>query len=261
MDTKETKPGIWSHMPKKIGMRNIKTATAAALCALVYSFFDHSPAFACIGAIFGMGSSLENSKLNGGNRFFGTIIGGLIGMALFRFHLIFYPEGGITWLLIPLVFIGTVVLILLCQTFWVGGIQPGGVVLCIVLFNTPVESYVSYALFRMFDTGVGVLAALVVNSLFPGGMTFEWFWGLYSKYKAGKDALDKPHLENVTHLAVEMSHEMEETLHFHSHPTAHHLHKHIHSQEELEDASQQAVEMAWEMQHPHHLDKHDHTRD
>jgi len=242
-----------------VGMRNIKTALAVALCAAGYFLWGRNPAFACIGAIFGMGSSLENSKLNGGNRFFGTIIGGLIGMALFRFHLIFYPEGGITWLLIPLVFIGTVVLILLCQTFWVGGIQPGGVVLCIVLFNTPVDSYVSYALFRMFDTGVGVLAALVVNSLFPGGMTFEWFWGLYSKYKAGKEALDKPHLENVSHLAVEMSHEMEETLHFHSHPTEHHLHKHIHSEEELEDASRQAVEMAWQMEHPRHLDDHEHA--
>ena len=51
----------------KIGMRNIKTALAAALCALIYYFLDRSPAFACIGAIFGMGSDLENSKLHGGN--------------------------------------------------------------------------------------------------------------------------------------------------------------------------------------------------
>ena len=44
----------------KIGMRNIKTALAAALCAFIYYFLDRSPAFACIGAIFGMGSDLEN---------------------------------------------------------------------------------------------------------------------------------------------------------------------------------------------------------
>ena len=37
----------------------------------------------------------------------------------------------------------TVILILLCQYFWPGGVQPGGVVLCIVLFSTPIESYVS----------------------------------------------------------------------------------------------------------------------
>jgi len=166
-----------------VGMRNIKTATAAAVCALVYAFFDRSPAFACIGAIFGMGSDLEQSKLHGGNRFFGTVIGGLIGIALFRVHLIFYPEGGITWLLIPLVFIGTVLLIVLCQKFWVGGVQPGGVVLCIVLFNTPVETYISYAFNRIFDTGVGVLMALLVNSMFPGGFTFRWMERVYRSLK------------------------------------------------------------------------------
>ena len=254
MNTKDSIRSFMSHFPKKIGMRNIKTATAAALCAFVYSFTDHSPAFACIGAIFGMGNNLQNSKQNGGNRFFGTIIGGLIGMGLFRIHLIFYPEGGITRLLIPLVFIGIVLLIWLCQAFWVGGIHPGGVVLCIVLFNTSADDYVSYALFRMLDTGVGVLAALVVNSLFPGGMTFEWFWGLYSTYKAGKDALEKPHMENVQHLAVEMSHEMEHTLHPHHHYDLPEHHKLLHSDAELEDASQQALEMAKEMAHPRHLD-------
>ena len=157
----------------RIGMRNIKTATAAALCALVYFFLNRSPAFACIGAIFGMGSDLENSRLHGGNRLFGTLIGGLLGMALFRVYLIFYPNGGHSLLLVPLVFVGVVILILLCQVFWVGGVQPGGVVLCILLFNTPVDTYVSYALNRILDTAIGVVAAMVVNSLFPGGFTFQ----------------------------------------------------------------------------------------
>ena len=147
----------------RIGMRNIKTATAAALCALVYFFLDRSPAFACIGAIFGMGSDLENSRLHGGNRLFGTLIGGLLGMALFRVYLIFYPNGGHSLLLVPLVFVGVVILILLCQVFWVG----------ILLFNTPVDTYVSYALNRILDTAIGVVAAMVVNSLFPGGFTFQ----------------------------------------------------------------------------------------
>ena len=120
-----------------------------------------------------MGSDLEMSKLHGGNRLFGTVIGGLLGMALFRIYLIFYPEGGRSLLQVVLVFIGTILLILLCQLFWVGGVQPGGVVLCILLFNTPVDTYISYALNRIFDTGVGVVAALVVNSLFPGGFTFQ----------------------------------------------------------------------------------------
>ena len=41
--------------------------------------------------------------------------------------------------------------------------QPGGVVLCIVLYSTPVETYVSYALNRILDTTIGVIVALLVN--------------------------------------------------------------------------------------------------
>jgi len=34
-----------------IGMRNIKTAAAATLCALIYFIIDRNPTFACIGAV------------------------------------------------------------------------------------------------------------------------------------------------------------------------------------------------------------------
>ena len=150
----------------RVGMRNIKTAIAATLCALVYYFFDRSPAFACIGAIFGMGSDYDMSKLHGGNRFFGTLVGGFIGMGLFAIYAQIFPDGSNRWVLIPLTFIGVVLLILACQCIWVGGIQPGGVVLCIILFNTPVDTYISYSVFRMIDTGVGVAVALVMNWYF-----------------------------------------------------------------------------------------------
>lgn len=163
----------------KIGMRNIKTALAATLCALIYYFFDRSPAFACIGAIFGMGSDYEMSKLHGGNRFFGTLVGGFIGMGLFAIYAELFPDGSNRWVLIPLTFVGVVILIVLCQYIWVGGIQPGGVVLCIILFNTPVETYISYALNRILDTGIGVLAAFFVNGMLPGGFTFGFMHRFY----------------------------------------------------------------------------------
>jgi uncharacterized membrane protein YgaE (UPF0421/DUF939 family) len=157
-----------------IGMRNIKTAIAAALCAFIYYFLDRSPAFACIGAIFGMGGDLEQSKQHGGNRFFGTLIGGLLGIVLFWVYIQVHPDGGDSLLLVLLTFIGVVILIWLCQIFWVGGVQPGGVVLCILLFNTPVDTYVSYALNRIFDTAVGVLMALAVNWLLPRERILRW---------------------------------------------------------------------------------------
>ena len=174
-----------------VGMRNVKTALAAAFCALAYYFIGRSPAFACIGAIFGMGSDMEDSRKNGGTRLFGTLIGGLLGMLLFRIYLIFKPDGAYTLWLVPLTFIGTVILIVLCQMVWVGGVQPGGVVLCILLFNTPTDTYITYAMNRILDTGIGVLAAIFVNGMLPGGFTFSFMHRLYQRLGIRDDVEDE----------------------------------------------------------------------
>lgn len=157
-----------------VGLRNIKTAVSASLCALIYHFIDRNPTFSCVGAIFGMGADMENSRLHGGNRFFGTLIGGFLGMGLFWLYLQLCPEGDTPLLLVPLLFIGVVILIVLSQFFWVGAVQPGGVVLCIILFNTPVETYVAYSLDRIFDTGTGVLMSLLINYLLPRERLEGW---------------------------------------------------------------------------------------
>lgn len=156
------------HLHFHIGQRNIKTALAATLCALIYFLADRNPTFACIGAIFGMGSDMDNSRLNGGNRFFGTLFGGLLGMGLFRLYILFYPDGSKHFLMLLFLFIGVIILILISLQFrWPGAVQPGGVVLCILLFNTPVDTYISYSLARILDTGIGVIIAILVNWLLP----------------------------------------------------------------------------------------------
>ena len=121
-----------------------------------------------------MGSDMADSRKNGGNRLFGTLIGGLLGMVLFRLYLFIEPTGKYTLWLVPLTFIGTVILIVLCQMFWVGGVQRGGVVLCILLFNTTVATYISYALNRILDTTIGVLVAWAVSYIFPRGWMEMW---------------------------------------------------------------------------------------
>ena len=149
-----------------IGMRNIKTALVATICAFLYAFFDRNPTFACIGAIFGMGSDFNDSKKSGGNRLFGTIIGGLIGMGLFYIYIQFYPvpTSNFRFMLFELLFIGILLMVLICQLLVIpGAIQPAGVVLCIILFNTPVDAYISYPLNRIFDTAIGVIIGIVVN--------------------------------------------------------------------------------------------------
>ena len=175
------------HFHFHIGMRNLKTAIAATLCAMIYYPFKRSPAFACIGAIFGLGGDVETSwHGGGGNRLMGTVIGGFLGMGLFRLYICFYPDGSPHGLMFPFVFVGVVLLILISQSFgWPDAVQPGGVVLCIVLFNTPVDTYISYSLNRMFNTAVGVIVALAVNYFFPREKVVKWLEALrlriYSK--------------------------------------------------------------------------------
>ena len=78
-------------------------------------------------------------------------------------------------LLLVFLFVGVILLVLACLLFqWPGGIQPGGVVLCIILFNTPVDTFISYSLNRMLDTGVGVAAALLVNLLITREQVEKW---------------------------------------------------------------------------------------
>jgi len=159
-----------------IGTRTLKSAISAMLCAMIYFAIGRNPTFACIGAIFGIGGTMDESWRGGGNRLIGTIIGGVIGMAFYAVYLQFYPNGGYHWLLFPLLFVGVVVLILACQIFhWPGGVQPGGVVLCIILFNTPVETFVAYSLNRMLDTGIGVLVSLIITLLLPHERMHRWF--------------------------------------------------------------------------------------
>jgi len=167
-DVRKSDHKVAKHFRFHVGMRNIKTAIAATLCALLYAFFDRNPTFACIGAIFGMGSDFKDSKLSGGNRLFGTIIGGLIGMGLFFIYVQYYPEptSNFRFMLFELLFVGILLMVLVCQFFVIpGAIQPAGVVLCIILFNTPVDAYISYPLNRIFDTAIGVVIGIAVNML------------------------------------------------------------------------------------------------
>ena len=170
-----TRKRIKEYSQFHIGMRNIKTALAVLFCATVYFLIGRNPTFACIGVVFGLGSDMSTSKLSGGNRLFGTIIGGFIGMALFRIYISVYPEAGQHLLLLVLVFIGTILLILISQWVkWPGAIQPGSVIMCVVLFNTPVDTYISYSLNRIFDTAIGVIVALAVNYFFPRERVVRW---------------------------------------------------------------------------------------
>ena len=172
------------HSQFHIGMRNAKTALAATLCALIYICIDRNPTFACIGAIFGTGTNVETSWLYGGNRLWGTLFGGLLGMGLFTIYIQFYPEAGLHPLILLLLAIGVILLIITCLVFnWPGAIQPGGVMLCILLFNQPVDSYIPYSINRIIDTGIGVVIAMALNWLLPRSRLVKWLEAVHLRKK------------------------------------------------------------------------------
>lgn len=147
----------------KIGMRSIKTALSATLCAVLYVLIDRNATFACIGAVFGMeADTSETPWRTGGNRLIGTIIGGLLGMGLFYIHLRIPGKP----MSIVLLMAGIVLLIYISQMLGcAGAIQGGAVVFYIVMLNTPSDQYIAYALNRMLDTAVGVGMSIAINVL------------------------------------------------------------------------------------------------
>ena len=154
----------------KIGLRNFKTAIAATLCALLYALIDRNPTFACIGAVFAMNTDLQTSWETGGNRLWGTMIGGFTGMLFFYLYnktpLLFPNSEAFSELVF--LFLGIMVMIVVSQIFHVNAAIPSGsVVFYIVMLNTPENQYISYALNRMLDTGIGVILSIFVNIALP----------------------------------------------------------------------------------------------
>ncbi len=163
-------------MPK-IGMRNLKTAIAATLCALLYAIVDRNPTFACMSAVFAMNTNLQSSLKTGGNRLWGTVIGGFTGMLffyIFKQFPLFFPRSELLSESLFL-FAGIIVMILICQFFGVNDAIPSGsVVFYIVMLLTPANEYITYPLNRMLDTGIGVLMSILVNIALPREL-FERF--------------------------------------------------------------------------------------
>lgn len=153
----------------KIGMRIWKTLASVLIIALVYEYLwnDRNPAFACIGAVFGMGSFYQEGIKQGGMRFVGTLLGGLV---VIPFYYLYYttPLGipSTVYLIIGLFFV-----IYINRAFGANAaIQPGTVVYFVVMFTITNERYLSYTIARVIDTGLGVLLSVCINLILPTPM-------------------------------------------------------------------------------------------
>lgn len=153
----------WITLPK-VGARMMKTVVAATLVAILYGFTGRNACFACIGAVYGMGNVFRGGLQSGGNRFIGTLIGGVFAIP-FYWLVNLAPFSIPKWIYLA---VGLFLVLYASAMFGAhGAIQPGTVVLFVVIYTVAETRFVSYTIARIIDTGIGVLVSLAISRLFP----------------------------------------------------------------------------------------------
>ncbi|MEG2097350.1 MAG: FUSC family protein [Pseudoflavonifractor sp.] len=161
----------------KVGMRTVKTAVAVMICFFIFLPFwlrvplgeydplrNVGPFYACIAAVICMQSSVEQSVRQGVSRVIGTILGGGVGICILAIDdLVHHPV--ITGLLMGA---GIILTLWLCNLIKrPAACSIGCVVLCVVMLNHGGKDRYLYTLFRVLETIIGIVVAVLVNHLLP----------------------------------------------------------------------------------------------
>ncbi len=167
----------------KIGMRNIKTSIAVAVCMFSYSVvgfilkitsthsnaihraFDflvneHTPIYACLAAVIVMRGSVSQSFRSGISRIIGTCIGGLFGMIFLVFGK-FSVVNTLDFIIVP---VGVMLLIYFLTIIKETDSTAIAVAtFLIIVITVGSNSPHLYAVNRILSTSYGVVVSLLVN--------------------------------------------------------------------------------------------------
>ncbi len=145
-----------------VGMRNVKTTLAVAICIIVYWYVDRPGGLilACIAAIVSMQSTIEEAMSESVKRIAGTLFGGILGAVLVSINSV--HTGRIINLLAAA--LGTMLIIFLCNLLgYPQIISMSLVVFLIVVFDPSLTHPFSYAMNRVLDSGIGIAISVVIN--------------------------------------------------------------------------------------------------
>lgn len=134
-------------------MRTIKTGLAVSLSIVIcIALNSKSPVFAAMSAIIAMQTSVSESFSAGVNRMLSTFVGAIIGL-LFS---ILLPQN--PWV----IGIGVIIVIYICNIKnWTKAVQLAAMVFIAIALNQ--ESKLSYTLYRIVDTFIGIIVGMFVN--------------------------------------------------------------------------------------------------
>ena len=144
-----------------IGMRTIKTVVAVII-AMILSQSKISPyshlSLAMLGAVAAVQPSFKESIDSSRAQIVGTITGGIVGSILLLTPL---PTIVITG-------IAVVVVITVYNLFHINYAPSLPILVVVILCTTEVDNHFTYALARLWDTVIGIIVGLVINTLvFP----------------------------------------------------------------------------------------------
>lgn len=144
-------------------MRNIKTAISIMICYLLASYVFHvNPFFACAAALISMQGSIDDSVKAAVARMFGTVMGGLLGIAVYFLDLKLFNHINLTFLTVG---IGSVMIVFVMNLFRRSGAISTAMFVFFAVMFTVEDSVLLYAVERIFQTFIGIIVALLVNRL------------------------------------------------------------------------------------------------
>lgn len=153
-----------------IGMRMVKTFVAVCLCMYLNALLwnDDLPFYSAIAAVLCMQPDVPNSIKVALNRTWGTLIGGLSGMAILLLERGLLPTGGgpFAYLIEAFCVIPLIYITLLFKK------PAAAYITCVVFFSVTIShsgdaSPFLFAINRMLDTLLGIFVSLGVNALPP----------------------------------------------------------------------------------------------
>lgn len=152
------------HFHFRLGMRTIKTGIAVLICVFIYHFFDRQyTMIAALSAVFALREDISSTFTFGKSRILGNTLGA-IGAIIFAVSMqLFHYNFVIELFLIPLLVIG--IIVLFDGLNYNSGIIGAVATLLIIIYMIPRDQSVLYAFWRMLDTVIGVVVAIIVNHI------------------------------------------------------------------------------------------------
>lgn len=148
----------------KPGWRTLKTAISVLLCVLVMRLVFHidNPMIACLSSVFALREEISKAYSFGISRIIGNACGGFLALLAFSIQHV-----------LPLRFIPYILpslcVIIFIQTMNIihnqAGIISGMAAFFMIFFSIPAHQSFHYVIFRIMETFIGVLIAILVNHI------------------------------------------------------------------------------------------------